>query len=68
MIAAKSDKYALACNPSSNTGEVEKIREIVNESNRRLSVQGMFSRGLYDELLRHLDEYRNAQKAPGSAQ
>lgn len=42
-------------------GEVEKIRKVMEKTNRELGAKGMFSLELYDEMLRHIEDYRNQQ-------
>lgn len=42
-------------------GEVEKIRKVMEKTNRELGAKGMFSLELYDEMVRHIEDYRNQQ-------
>ncbi len=42
-------------------GEVERIRKIMEKTNRQLGEQGLFSMDLYDELIAHIEDYRNQQ-------
>lgn len=42
-------------------GEVEKIRKVMEKTNRELGAKGMFSLKLYDEMVRHIEDYRNQQ-------
>jgi TRAP-type C4-dicarboxylate transport system substrate-binding protein len=42
-------------------GEVERIRKIMVKTNRQLGEQGLFSMDLYDELIAHIEDYRNQQ-------
>ena len=42
-------------------GEVERIRKIMEKNNRQLGEQGLFSMDLYDELIAHIEDYRNQQ-------
>ncbi len=42
-------------------GEVERIRLIMEKTNRQLGAQGMFSMELYDEMVGHIEDYRNQQ-------
>jgi TRAP-type C4-dicarboxylate transport system substrate-binding protein len=42
-------------------GEVERIRNIMATTNRQLGQQGLFSMELYDELVDHIEDYRNQQ-------
>ena len=42
----------------------DEIRNVLLESNRQMGEQGMFSIELYDEMMRHVDEYR---REPGDA-
>jgi TRAP-type C4-dicarboxylate transport system substrate-binding protein len=46
-------------------GEMERIRKIMHKTNRRLGEQGMFSMDLYEELVGHIDDYRNQQAEAG---
>lgn len=48
--------------------EYRKIRGILKESTDKLGDQGLFSKELYDEMLRYVDEYRAEHSTePGSA-
>ena len=42
-------------------GEVERIRKVMETTNRQLGEQGMFSMELYDEMVGHIEDYRNQQ-------
>jgi len=42
-------------------GEVERIRNVMEATNRELGAQGMFSMELYDEMVGHIEDYRNQQ-------
>jgi TRAP-type C4-dicarboxylate transport system substrate-binding protein len=42
-------------------GEMERIRRIMEKTNRQLGEQGLFSMSLYDELVGHIEDYRNQQ-------
>ena len=42
-------------------GEVERIRKIMEKTNRRLGEQGLFSMELYDEMIAHIEDYRTQQ-------
>jgi len=42
-------------------GEVERIRRIMEKTNRQLGEQGLFSMELYDELVGHIEDYRTQQ-------
>ena len=42
-------------------GEVARIRGIMEKTNRQLGEQGLFSMELYEELVGHIDDYRNQQ-------
>jgi len=42
-------------------GEVERIRGIMEKTNRQLGEQGLFSMELYEELVGHIHDYRNQQ-------
>jgi len=42
-------------------GEVERIRKVMEETNRHLGGQGMFSMELYDEMIAHIEDYRTQQ-------
>lgn len=42
-------------------GEIERIRKIMEKTNRQLGEQGLFSMELYDELVGHIEDYRNQQ-------
>lgn len=42
-------------------GELERIRKIMAQTNRQLGEQGLFSMALYEELLGHINDYRNQQ-------
>ena len=44
-----------------DVGEVEKFRKIMEKTNRELGAKGMFSLELYDEMVRHIEDYRNQQ-------
>lgn len=46
---------------SPNPGEVERIRKIMEKTNRELGAQGLFSMELYDELIGYIGEYRRQQ-------
>jgi TRAP-type C4-dicarboxylate transport system substrate-binding protein len=43
--------------------EFAKVRKLLLESNRQLGADGAFDVGLYDEMLRHIDDYRSEQVA-----
>jgi TRAP-type transport system periplasmic protein len=42
-----------------NTGEFERIQEIMAENNRDMAKQGLFSLELLETMQRHIDEYRS---------
>jgi TRAP-type C4-dicarboxylate transport system substrate-binding protein len=42
-------------------GEIERIRKIMEKTNRQLGEQGLFSMELYDEMVGYIREYRNQQ-------
>jgi TRAP-type C4-dicarboxylate transport system substrate-binding protein len=42
-------------------GEVERIRVIMEKTNRELGEQGLFSMELYEELVDHINDFRNQQ-------
>ncbi|MFQ5547256.1 MAG: TRAP transporter substrate-binding protein DctP [Woeseia sp.] len=46
-------------------GELEKIHEIMERTNRQLGEQGLFSMALYDEMIGHIDDYRRQQQEAG---
>jgi len=41
--------------------EIEGIRDVLQQSNRDLAVQGEYSVELYDEMMRYVEEYRNGE-------
>jgi TRAP-type C4-dicarboxylate transport system substrate-binding protein len=51
-----------------NADEYKRVRKLLLDSNRELGVEGNFSVDLYDEMLRHIEEYRGERQAStGSA-
>lgn len=46
--------------------EYLKTRKVLLASNRQLGEQGKFSKELYDEMMRYVDEYRSQRGATGS--
>ena len=42
-------------------GEVERIRVIMEKTNRELGEQGLFSMELYEEMVGHINDFRNQQ-------
>jgi TRAP-type C4-dicarboxylate transport system substrate-binding protein len=42
-------------------GEIERIRVIMEKTNRELGEQGLFSMELYEEMVGHIDDFRNQQ-------
>ncbi len=51
-----------------DANEYQRVRQLLLDSNRELGAQGNFSVDLYDEMLRHIEEYRGEQQASiGSA-
>lgn len=45
--------------------EFEKVRELLLASNLKLGAKGAFTLEFYEEMLRHIDEYRSAHVAAG---
>lgn len=43
--------------------EMERIREIINKTNRRLGEEGVYSLSLYEEMLGHINDFRNGNSA-----
>ncbi|MDX1516275.1 MAG: TRAP transporter substrate-binding protein DctP [Woeseiaceae bacterium] len=41
--------------------ELERIRDVLHASNRKLGERGVFTLAVYDEMLRHVDAYRQQQ-------
>ena len=41
--------------------EIDGIRDVLQQSNRDLAVQGEYSVELYDEMMRYVEEYRNGE-------
>ncbi len=42
-------------------GEIERIRVIMEKTNRELGEQGLFSMELYEEMVGHINDFRNQQ-------
>jgi TRAP-type C4-dicarboxylate transport system substrate-binding protein len=42
-------------------GEMERIRKVMEKTNRQLGEQGLFSMSLYDEMVGHIEDYRSQQ-------
>lgn len=47
-------------------GEQQKLQAIMNEQNRAMAKKGVFSEGLLEEVLSHIDTYRSEFGADGS--
>jgi TRAP-type C4-dicarboxylate transport system substrate-binding protein len=45
-----------------NVDEMQKIRAIIEASNRQLAEQGFFSKTLYEDLLDHIEDYRSQSR------
>ncbi len=45
--------------------EFDEVRRLLLKSNRQLGAKGGFTLALYDEMLRHVEEYRNEHVAAG---
>ena len=45
--------------------EFIKTRQVLLASNRKLGEQGKFSKELYEEMMRYIDEYRSQHGATG---
>ena len=46
-----------------NVDEYERARKLLLDSNRELGAQGHFSVDLYNEMMRHIEEYRSERQA-----
>jgi TRAP-type C4-dicarboxylate transport system substrate-binding protein len=47
-------------------GEQEKLQDIMQQQNRAMASKGMFSESLLEEVLSHIDSYRNESGSDGS--
>ncbi len=52
-------------NVEPNEGEFERMRDLMVATNRDMAKREMFSLDLLDEMQRHIDEYRNCNRASG---